>query len=189
VPALPFVDDGDATPEQRAVLEEVLAERGQVSGFARTLVHSPSALRAYEALSRHIRTETPLPAELREIVILRMAQRYANEYEWRRHFRAAIRAGLPEAKLAALGTWRASELFETRERCALALVEDVADRQRPDAGTMAAATEAFRPDELVELLMLMGFYALVAALIVPFGLIDDDEHPAAAIPMGSAQRG
>jgi 4-carboxymuconolactone decarboxylase len=185
---LPYVGDADASPEQLAVLAEVLAERGQVSGFARSLVHSPSALRAYEALSRKVRTETPLSAELREVVILRMAQRYANEYEWRRHCAAALRIGLPEAKLAALTAWRTSDAFDERERCALALVEDCADRLRPDAATLAAATAAFAPDELIEVLMLIGFYALVAALMIPLGLIDDDGHAPAPVPMGSAER-
>lgn len=185
---LPYVSDDDATPEQRAALDEVLAERGQVSGFARTLVHSPSALRAYEAMSRHVRAETPLAPELRELVILRLTQRCSNEYEWRRHARAAVRVGVPETKIAALGTWRSSECFDERERCALALVEDFADRSRPDAATMSSAVEAFAPGELVEVLMLIGFYGLVAGLILPFGLIDDDEHPPADIAIGPPQR-
>ena len=182
---LPYVAPEGETVQQRTALDEVRAERGAVSLFSRTLAHSPAGLRTYEDLSRHVRLASPLAPALRELVILRIAQHFGNEYEWRRHTRAALALGIAQERLAALAGWRdAGDAFDARERAALGWVDGfLGGDHRPPPAAMEALTAAFTPEEVVELALLAGLYVTVAAVMVPLGLSEDDEAAPAPLPM------
>jgi alkylhydroperoxidase family enzyme len=184
---LPYTSEDGDTPEQRDALARVRAERGAVSLFARTLAHAPAGLRAYEDFSRYVRTQTRLEPALRELLILRLAILFGNVYEWRRHTRAAAGLAISEERMLALADWRERDLFDERERAALGYVDGfLAPGHRPSATDMEAFTAAFEPDEAIEVALLTGLYATVAAVMVPLGLGEDDTAPESFAPLPAA---
>jgi len=179
----------DDSPEVKAVLAE-LAEAGPVSDLQRALANSPGAARAYVAMSRYIRLGGGLENELRELVILRVQQHLLGEYEWRRHVVSALRVGVTEDQVRALQHWSSSQLFSPRQQASLALT-DASVTRHGLAAAMAAVGRDFDWAETVELCMLIGFYSLGAALILPFDLIDGDSAEPAPLAMfadGSNER-
>ena len=48
-----------------------------------------------------------------------------SEYEWAQHLKMARKAGVSEAQIAALASWKASAEFDAKEKAALALAEAV----------------------------------------------------------------
>jgi alkylhydroperoxidase family enzyme len=172
---IPYVPDDQATTEQAEALAAVHARRGFVSNVHRSLVHSVSALEAFERFSMHVNGESRLDLRTRELVILRTSQILGNLYEWRRHVPKAIDAGLTVEQLSSLDDPAA---FEEPERSVLALVDEhVADGRATDA-TVAAVREAYGDELLVEILFTIGWYLLVSALILPLDLVADDPEPA-----------
>lgn len=180
---LPPLGLDDAPAETASLLRRIEQERGFISVFHATLAHSPGALDAYESLSRHCRLATPLEPELREIVILRIEQHLGNEYEWRRHVPAALRSGVAPEQIAELDSWRESTGFSDRQRAALAVVDDHLARRAVTTRTFDNLRAVFSPDEVIELLLLVGMYLLGAAIILPLDLLADDTAEPASIPL------
>ena len=96
-------------------------------------------------------------ARLRELVRLRASQLNGCAYCVNMHSADARAAGETDQRLALLPVWRETELFDARERAALALTETitlVAESHVPEAAWQAAA-EQFSADELGALVSLI----------------------------------
>ena len=70
VPHLPPLDDADASPEARALLESLRAKLSQVPNMYRTLAHAPKVLAAATAMAQAIRSE--LDPKFRELAYLKV---------------------------------------------------------------------------------------------------------------------
>ena len=71
---------------------------------------------------------------------------------------------MPEAKIIALAGWRASQVFDAKERAALALTEAVMACNVGD-DVHAEVKKHFSDAEFVELSLTAGFYALVSRML------------------------
>jgi 4-carboxymuconolactone decarboxylase len=167
---LPYVPD----PGGRADQAEVAAAYGELRALGRPLLNlyrvlanQPAALRAFLGMSRHIRDASSLPAPLREVTILATAFALGVRYEQVHHLEAARRAGVADAKLAAFPAWQGSALFDARERAAMAYAHEVATTRRAAGATFQAVRAHFTPPEIIDLALTVGWYQLVAALLVP----------------------
>jgi alkylhydroperoxidase family enzyme len=129
---------------------------------------------AWTEFANAIRHDSRTPRSLRELMILRTAQLARSEYEWAHHLRMARKAGVEEAKIAALAGWRASPLFDAKEKAALALTEgimacDVTDRLHSEV------KRHFSDAEFVELSLTAAFYAMVSRMLDAMRVeLDDD---------------
>ncbi|HKX16522.1 MAG TPA: carboxymuconolactone decarboxylase family protein, partial [bacterium] len=132
----------------------------------RILANQPRALRAFLGMSRYIRDENPLPAGLRELVILATAFALGVHYEQVHHLESARRAGVPEAQLAAFPAWQSSDAFAAAERAAMTYAHELATSRRVDAATFEALRTHFRPPQIVDLTLTCGWYHLVGAVLL-----------------------
>ena len=152
----------DEIPEPAAsALREV---GGRPINLYRALANQPEVLKAWIGLAWTLRSKAITPRPLRELVILRGAQCFGSEYEWTHHVAMARSAGVPEPKIAALADWRRSELFDDRERAALAYAEGVLDGDVSAAAADGLARH-FDAAEIVELAVTAGFYAMVPRVL------------------------
>ncbi len=130
----------------------------------RALANQPAVLAAWREFATALRERCALPRELRELVIVRLAQLAGSEYELVHHRAMAVAAGAAEAKLEALSSWRTVEGFSAAERAALAYGEAIFDGDVSDAAA-AEAADRFTPAELVELTVTAGFYTMVPRVL------------------------
>jgi len=121
-------------------------------------------LAAWMEFAWELRLQPRTPRELRELLIVRLAQAFGSEYELVHHSSMALAAGVSADKLEALAGWRRSELFTGAERAALAYAEGVLDG---DVGDREAdeLRRWFEPAEIVELAVTAGFYAMVPRVL------------------------
>ena len=152
-----------------AQFEPVLQKRleelwGKPVNLYRALGNHPALTAAWTEFANAIRHDSKTPRALREMMILRTAQIAHSEYEWAHHLRMARKAGVSEAKIAALADWRASEEFDAKERAALALTEAVMACNVSDA-VHAEVMRHFNDAEFVELSLTAGFYAMVSRML------------------------
>jgi 4-carboxymuconolactone decarboxylase len=124
-------------------------------------------------------TETVLSPKLRELVILRVAQRSDGLYVWSQHVAIARTVGVTDTHIAALGRGEApAGLFTDRERRTLAFADDVLERPCCSDHTLAAVRELFSAREIVELVLLIGYFRMISGLMTtpdveleaPFGV-------------------
>jgi len=130
----------------------------------RALAHAPRLLRAWIDFAWALREECETPRPLRELVILRTAQRSLSQYEWNQHRLMAAEAGVDEYQVAELPMWRTSPAFTDAERAALALTDALANGHVPDQ-VNAALGEHFDEKARVELTLTAAFYCAVPRLL------------------------
>ena len=169
------VPAADFDPALKKRLEELW---GKPVNLYRALGNHPALTAAWTEFANSIRHDSRTPRALRELMILRTAQLAHSEYEWAHHLRMARKAGVAEAKIAALANWRTDAAFDAKERAALALTEAVMACKVTDE-VHAEAKRHFSDAEYVELSLTAGFYAMVSRMLDAMRVeLDDDvrEH-------------
>ena len=142
---------------------------GMPPNLYRALANHPAIVAAWTEFANTLRHGSRTPRALRELLILRGAQLMGSEYEWAQHLRMARRAGVPEAQIGALATWRTSPAFDAREKAALTLAEAVTQGRVSDE-VYREVTRHFDHHDYVELAVTAGFYAMVARVLDAMGV-------------------
>lgn len=100
---IPLPDEGGLTPEQRRVVEAVIAgPRGTLVGPLRAALHRPELADAWQRFGAMLRYDTSLPPRLSELAILVTARRWNSQLEWHVHAIAAEKGGLPASVIEAM---------------------------------------------------------------------------------------
>jgi len=133
------------------------------------LANHPALVAAWSDFSTALRHGTRTPRALRELVILRGAQLMRSEYEWAQHLKMARKAGVREAQIAALPSWKTSAEFDAKERAALLLAEAVTSGKVSDE-VYAEAMRHFDHHDYVELSITAAFYAMVGRMLDAMGV-------------------
>jgi alkylhydroperoxidase family enzyme len=114
---LPHFDLSDATPEQKAVLDEIQSgPRGNLNGPFLGWIHSPELAQQAQRLGAFCRYRTGLPLRLSELAILVTAARWQAQAEWHIHYPIALEAGVAEADAEAIRQGTAPGLRGRRRR-------------------------------------------------------------------------
>ena len=133
------------------------------------LANHPRLVAAWSDFSEALRHDTRTPRALRELVILLGAQLMRTEYEWAQHLKMARKAGISDAQIQELSSWRKSDLFDAREKAALLLAEAVTQGKVTDE-VYAEAMRHFDHHDYVELSITAAFYAMVGRMLDAMGV-------------------
>ncbi len=112
-----------------------------------------------------------LDPKLRELAILLVATRTDAEYEWVQHVGISKTLGIDGAQISAIqrGDLKAACL-DPDAQALLRFVSEVLERPRPDDATFAALSNRFPPRQIVELLLVIGSYQMLARLMTTLDL-------------------
>jgi len=134
---VPAVQENSTDPDVKAMFDNARNRGGQVINLGLIRGNAPKLARAASAVAYAIRFDTKTPRALIELAILRTAQLWEGDYEINQH-RPMMRAcGYTPQQIEAVGNWRASTLFNDRQRALLAYVDQAA-RGDVDDATFAA---------------------------------------------------
>ncbi|HLZ09805.1 MAG TPA: carboxymuconolactone decarboxylase family protein [Chloroflexota bacterium] len=174
---VPYVSDAAASviPDLPALFAEIAGLRGSVLNLYRALANQPPALRAFMGMSHYVRDNSSLDPALRELAILATGHSLNVPYEKYHHLPLARRAGVSDAKLAALPEWRKSPEFSVTERAVLAYADGVARSRAVDEETFRALAENLSTAEIVDLSLTLGWYHLCAAILGPLRIEIEDQ--------------
>jgi alkylhydroperoxidase family enzyme len=153
-------------PAMQKRLEELW---GTPPNLYHCLANHPRLVAAWSDFSKALRHDTRTPRALRELVILRGAQLMRSEYEWAQHLKMARKAGISDAQIQALSSWKSSNLFDAREKAALGLAEAVTQGKVSDE-VYAEAMRHFDHHDYVELSITAAFYAMVGRMLDAMGV-------------------
>lgn len=179
-PKVAPVDDAAATDAQREVLEP-LGAMGSLNIF-RTLAVHPKLLRSWLPFGGRLLQGSSLEARVRELVILRTAARCGSDYEWGQHVGIGRDAGLSDEEILACAVpgaeGEAPGSWSGVERHVLDAVDELVGQHRmADATWSALADSGWSDQQLIELTMLVGHYAMLAGMLSSVGV-----HPEAPLP-------
>ena len=156
---IPFPD----AAAQPAELRDRLDRLGNLN-VTRMMSHAPALMVAYSKLGSHLLLKGTLDPVLREAVILRVGQLCGSDYEWHQHVSVARAVGMPEEMLSAIEAGRYDDLPDGI-RLAVRAAEEVYRDHRVSDDTFAALRRDFDEPQLVELVLLPGFYIMTAGYL------------------------
>jgi 4-carboxymuconolactone decarboxylase len=158
-------------PELAAIEAGIQAERGRVSLLYQVLLNSPPLAQGWEQLLTAIRNRSSLPADIREMVILRVAVLNRAPYEFEAHVPHALKAGFGREKIDALrdaGIAAASTAFSAQERSVLSLTDTMTrDIEVPDA-IFDAVKAHFTDQQMTDLVATIAAYNMVSRFLTAF---------------------
>ena len=158
-------------PELADIEAGILAERGRVSLLYQVLLNSPPLAQGWEQLLTAVRNRSSIPADLREMVILRVAVLNRAPYEFDAHTPHALKAGMLQQKIDALrdieGVGK-NAVFTRQERDVLALTDTMTrDIDVPDS-VFNAAKSHFSEQQLTDLVATVAAYNMVSRFLTAF---------------------
>jgi AhpD family alkylhydroperoxidase len=125
------------------------------------------------ALGQRLSKGSSLPQAEREVVILRVAHLTGAAYQWHEHLAVARRVGLTDATIEAIagypGTAGGGPLGE-RERTLLAFTDAVVESTTAPQELFDEVRAGYTDSQLVELVLLIGFYMMVGRVMNTFEL-------------------
>lgn len=163
---------------QRAVLEEILSgPRGNLDGPFLAWIHSPQLANHAQRLGAFCRYHTRLDLRLSELAILVTAAWWQSQAEWQIHEPIARGAGISDQVIDALRQGEAPLFEREDERLVYALGRALYQTRRVDDALYAQAVHAFGEPAVVELVGILGYYALVAMTLNVFAVRRDTAAP------------
>ena len=137
----------------------------------RMMAHAQTNLRPLLRLGTSVLTQQKLDARLRELAILRVARLSHAEYEWVQHVPIAKATGATDGQIEALARDDiAADCFDETDRLVLRFTTEVVRDVGASEGTFAEAARRLTPQEIVELILAIGFYMTMARLMETTGI-------------------
>lgn len=141
---------------------------GALTGPFNAMMFAPAVSNHLSALGEAIRFETSLTARQREIAILTVAAVRRSGYEWYAHERVGRAAGLTREELTAIRRHTSAAFTDVTEAVVLDVVAILATQRHLDDRLFAAAESRLGHRALVELVILVGYYELLATVLDAF---------------------
>ncbi|WP_324690140.1 carboxymuconolactone decarboxylase family protein [Cobetia sp. D5] len=172
------LDDASMSAAQREVLAEILSgPRGNLDGPFLAWIHSPELANHAQRLGAFCRYATGLELRLSELAILTTAAWWKSQAEWQIHAPIAEQAGLAPEVIAALREEREPAFEQDDERLVYRITRALYAERRVDDALYAEAVAMFGETVVVELVGVLGYYALVAMTLNVFAVRRGDDIP------------
>jgi 4-carboxymuconolactone decarboxylase len=177
-PRLDPIDlDQVSDDELRTTLEGALTLDGRPLNIFGVLGHHPKLLKRFNLLGGFLLNKGLLPERERELVILRIGWNAQAVYEFGQHTIIGRRCGLSDDEIAALTRSPDDHPWGSEDRALIALADDLAADDCVSDPTWSSLTQRWSDAELVELLIVAGFYRLVSGFLNSAGVQLDDGVP------------
>jgi alkylhydroperoxidase family enzyme len=148
----------------------------------RMMANADSAFRPWLRWGAALLGKLELDPLLRELAILRVARLTPHaEYEWVQHVPIAEAVGASSEQVAALERDEPdANCFSQAERLVLRFTTEVVREARASEEALAGLKQTMSPREIVELLMVIGQYMMVARVMATTDMeLDEPAGPAA----------
>jgi 4-carboxymuconolactone decarboxylase len=150
------------TADQRRAIDQLAAgpRGGLIAPFV-PLLRTPELMTRLQLVGEYLRFESGLPAHLTELVILIVARRWHQDFEWGHHAPLARAAGLEEDVIAAVRD--GGEITGPADvRAVWRLVNELEDHRAVSDSVFDAAMSAVGDTGVVEVIATVGYYTTLA---------------------------
>ncbi|WP_375783905.1 carboxymuconolactone decarboxylase family protein [Bradyrhizobium sp. Pha-3] len=182
---LPLIDPETTSGDIRAAFDRMPVKLN----IFRMMAHADANAMPLMRLGNSILHKQKLSAVNRELLILQAAQLEGGAYEWRQHVPIALGVGVTQAQIDAVerGNYDDAAL-NAAERALLGFGREVVEKVRVGEAAFAGVREHFGDQEIVEAIVTLGFYMMMARLTEA---TETDLDPAAgmAVYEGGKKRG
>ena len=181
---IPYLTRDDLAPENKDLLARDI-------NLFRALAHAPEAARSFLGLAQHIRFKSRLEPRLRELAILQVGYMSSSAYEYSHHVKIGREFGVTESDLEGLIAESQSKpsKLEPVARAVLQAAREMTAGPSISQASFARLGHFFGNAQLVELVMIIGFYIGVVRMLASLEIDVEDEYKrflAPLAPIGGA---
>jgi 4-carboxymuconolactone decarboxylase len=170
-PRLPALSPDHFTAEQRALAESIKSgPRGQfkLAGPFAVYLHATAYGELAQKLGGYLRYKTSVPPRLSEFAILVTAQHWKAQYEWAAHSVIAEKQGVKPETIRALQAGRVPKSAPRDEMAVYAFAKELYGKRRVRTATFNRVKKILGATGTVELVGILGYYALVSMTLNTF---------------------
>ncbi|MGX9792844.1 carboxymuconolactone decarboxylase family protein [Mycobacterium sp. MMS18-G62] len=136
------------------------------------LARHPEMARVFLAYNAFLLQRSELPLRLRELAILRLAHTRRSTFFWGEHVKVATAGGVPEDDIAGLA--RGNSDFGGADRLVLEATDELLAEGRAQPATWQRLVAELGTHQAMELIFIVGTYAMLAMACDTWGLVHDD---------------
>ncbi len=156
-------------PDERRVWDMIASgPRGRVEGPLRIWVKSPGLAETAQALGAFCRFGSSLVPRLSELAILITGAHWKAKFEWHSHLPLALAAGLSEAVAENIRLGQKPAFEREDEAAVYAFATDLITTRRLSEATYQRAIAALGERGTIDLVGILGYYALVSMTLNAF---------------------
>ena len=158
---IPLIDPEQTTGDIRASFDRMPVKLN----IFRMMAHAEANMIPAMRFANSILHKQKLSHVNRELLILQVAHIEGGEYEWRQHVPIALGVGVMQAQVDALEQGNYQDgAFNAAERALLSFGREVIENVRVPAEIFAPMRQHFSDQEIVESIVAIGFYMMMARL-------------------------
>jgi 4-carboxymuconolactone decarboxylase len=187
-PRLPAIPEAALSPEQHKLIDSIRSgPRGEfkMSGPFFCYLHAPAFGELAQKFGAFCRYKTGVPPRLSEFAILVTAQHWKAAYEWAAHEPQALKAGVKQQTIDSLRNGRLPKSAPKDERALYAFIKELYRDKSVGNATYKSVNKILGDSATVELIGLLGYYAMVAMTLDVFRM----PVPAPKAPVAGAKSG
>lgn len=163
---IPYPDPETLSEEKRKIYDTF----SPMLNIMKILMVAPDAFwRGQRALGRSAVVDTSITDQHRELLVLRVAYLSESDYELYHHLPLGKTAGLSDAKCEAMRTGDYAAL-DDQERALAQFVTETVLNISPTDETLATMKAHFPDAQIMEIVMIVGYYMLIARVIGVSGI-------------------
>jgi 4-carboxymuconolactone decarboxylase len=166
-PRIPPVAADALTDEQQK-----LVGKWSSMNFASVIVNSPELYKVLVPLIAKLIPGSALPPRDREILVLRTLGLCEETYEAHHHVMIARNAGMSDDEIEAARTGNTA--LPPSDQALMRAAEELHANQHVSDGTWRALAQRYSPEELMEVVALVGGYTLMAMVTKSYGIQPED---------------
>jgi alkylhydroperoxidase family enzyme len=156
--------DRTALPSASVELLSLTEVDGQAPVTIELLAHSSSLLGPFLTWAAALARSGSLSPRDHEILALRTSHLYRCEFEWEEHRRFALRAGMTDTDVDAIASHPDGTALSDTDVALLDAADELHQDGRVSDATFSRLARWFRPEQLVEIPMVVGQYAMLSML-------------------------
>lgn len=180
-PRVPILEEKTLTPAQRALLDSIRSgPRGgstTIRGPFAVFLHAPAFGELAQQLGGYCRFKTGVPPRLSEFAILVTARLWRAQYEWFAHVPQAERAGVKAQTIRDLHKGRMPKAAPKDERAIYDFIQELYKTRRVSDKTFARVRSLLGDAATVELVGILGYYALISMILNVFRMSPPETEP------------
>jgi len=185
---MPPIPADKLTDAQKKAQQEIAAGLRGAKGLRGPfvpLLRSPELMTPLQKAGEYLRYRSSLGVRLTEFVVLLIARRWNQEYEWHAHEKSAREAGVAGQTIAAIRECRRPAEMDADQAIVYDFCAQLAETTKVSDEIYGRALSHFGEQGVIDLIGLIGYYSLLAMVLnVAQTPLPDGAKPQLSPPRG-----